>query len=232
MVILSQASKSIAFIGLFLFSLAILAQEQTPNDYEYQTYKEKLPKSSFVQLELINEDLFDIDPNGPQISNHYYQRILCLDKNAINLKKRNVGYNSFFSITNISATLYYPEKGKYKKEKVKEFEDKAVITDDIHFYDDYREKQFYFENIREGSVIDLVIDRKVNDYHLLPNRSFSSPLHSKKELYRAKVHKDIEIGFFEFNMDKVDVNKTEKKEGDYIIYEWTMIDSEKEVFSG
>jgi len=202
--------------------LADSAWSQIPNDYGYNEYKEKLPKESFVQIELVNQDVFDIGKDGLEFYYEFNQQILCLNKRAVGLKKRSVGYDDFFPITDIEATLYYPVKGRYKKEKVKDFNDQAVIKNEISFYDNYREKQFSFENIREGSLVELNVKRKVVDEHLLSPRTFSRNIFIEKEVYRAKVHKDIDIGFFEINMDSSDIEKKVYEDGDYKIYEWRL----------
>lgn len=218
---------------LLIFGLVPnLLWAQIPNDYGYQDYKERLPKESFVQIDLVNTDVFDLGKDGLKFSYYFDQKILCLNKQAVGLKKRSVGYDNFFPIADIEATLYYPYKGRYKKEKVKDFEDQAVIKNQISFYDNYREKQFSFENIREGSVIELKVERNVTDEHLLSPRTFSRSIFIENEVYRAKVHKDIDMGFYELNLDSSDVIKKVYEEGDYRIYEWSLRDADIKSYYG
>ncbi len=227
----TQIYKSSLSLGLSLI-LSFVALAQIPNDYGYLDYKEKLPKEAFVQIELVSEDVFDIGKDGLDFYYQFSHKILCLNKRAIGLKKRSVGYDEFFPITDIDATLYYPVKGKYKKEKVKDFIDQAVIKNEISFYDNYREKQFKYENIREGAVVELNVRRKVTDEHLLSSRTFSRDLFIEKEVYRARVHKDIDMGFFEYNMDSSDVVKRVYEDGDYKIYEWRLDKAEIKTIYG
>ena len=226
----SSILSRLALCSLLLLSSYLWAQ--IPNDFGYHDYKERFPKESFVFLDINIEDVFDIKNGSLEIYSDSEEQLLCLNYNAIGLKNRSIGYDQFSELENIEAYCYYPSNGKYKKEKVKEFVDEAVISNGISFYDDSKEKKFQYENFGEGMVTFQKYRRVIKDPHLLFTRSFSSGLFIKKEVYTIKVHQDVEIGFHEFHIDREKIKYKSWKEGDYVYHSWISQDAEKSVIYG
>jgi hypothetical protein len=223
----------VAAATLFLFVLfAVGAIGQIPNDYKYQEFKERFPKESFVNLEISSYDQFDLNENGLDITSEYFERFLCLNENAVRRKKRAVSYNNFNPILDIEAKMYYPQKGKYKTEKIKEFQDKAVIENGMSFYDNSREKSFSFDNIREGSVVELSLKRQSKDEYLVSSKTFYLGYYAESYIYKIKCNKDINMGFFMLNMEGSDIVNTEWEDDDYKYYQWELKDAEEHKFYG
>ncbi len=224
-----SSCKRALFVAILL---PCVCHAQVPEDYNYNALKQRFPKESFVKLNVLTLDEFDIGKDGLNLTTSYHEKIICLDENAVILKKRSIGYDSFSPILELDATLYYPNQGKYKVEKVKSFDDKAVIDGGMSFYKDYRERSFEFENIREGALIDLKIKRQSIDEHLISGRQFEQNIYADKTTYRIKVHKDIKLGFFEFNMDNSGLKHSEWSEGNYTYHQWEKAESKKELLYG
>ena len=207
---------------LGLMAIVFTSFAQIPEDFEYNHYKELYPKESFVYLKSINEKVIDLEDDELSIHTNYEERVLCLNKNAFNISKRSIGYSDFSTIEEIKATAYIPNGNKYKKNKVKSFNDKEVITNGTSFYSGAREKEFVFEDLKEGAVTEIQVKRIIKDPHLLSSHSFSRELPIKEEIFRIKAAKGVELGYYERNMDKDLIAFKQYEEGDYQVYEWVM----------
>lgn len=228
-----QQNKKQGFLLLLTLIIVQLTVGQISNDFGYQDYKKRFPKESYVFLDLSTTDVFDITKEGLEVKTYAKEQILYLDNNAYNFSKRGVYYDQFTSVANVEATSFYPVKGKYKKEKVKEFKNEQVISEGISFYDDSWNKKFSFQNLKEGAVTNLEYERTHKEFRLLHQRSFSRGVYIKKETNAFKVHKDIQLGFKLFNIEEdSSIQYSEKEEGDYKIYSWEVKDREKQVVYG
>lgn len=218
-------NKGLLFISCILISSAGVTQ--ISDEYGYNGYKKRFPKESFIYLSLDYVDVFDIKKNELEVTLGYREKLLYLNNNAFQLAQRSVGYDQFTSIQNLEATCYYPENGKYKKEKVKEFTEEQSISEGISFYDDSKQRKFRYNKLREGAVTDLQYDILVNEPRLLNRRVFSRRLYKKEQSYTIRVHEDIDLGFKTFNMEKADVQFSKSMDGDFKVYKWQVKDMEK-----
>ena len=205
---------------------------QIPNDFGYEEYKKRYPKESYLFLEIKSVDVFDIQKGELTVETVFNEKILYLNNNAYNLSSRGLYYDQFSEVYDVEAFAMNPEKGKYKKEKVKNYSEEQTITDGISFYDDSWTKKFKFPNLKEGSYSQMTHSRKTKDYHLLSQRSFRLGSYRKLEVKQFKVHEDIDLGFELFNFDNSGIKFTETKEGKYKIYTWELTEREKENIYG
>lgn len=223
--------KKMLLTSCFLFLGAIL-HAQISNEYSYQEYKKKFPKESYVFLKLKSIDVFDIEKGEVKIESQMEEKILYLNNNAYNLSSRGLYYDQFSEVYDVEALAINPENGKYKKQKVKEFNEEQTITEGISFYDDSWTKKFKFPDLKEGSVSQLSYKRNVKDLHLIHQRSFYLGFYRKLDVKQFKVHEDIDLGFELFNLDSSGVEFTEGIEGKYKIYTWQLKDKEKKNIYG
>lgn len=221
----------LSLVTFFLFT-ASFCFGQIPNDYGYQDYKKEYPKESYIFLEIKSIDVFDIKKGELSIESEYKEKILYLNNNAYTLSSRGLYYDQFSQIFDIEAFALNPRKGKYKKEKVKDFKEEETIADGISFYDDSKTKRFKFPDLKEGSYSEMTYKKRVNDYHLVNQRSFHRGSYRKLEVHQFKVHQDIDLGFKEFFMENSGVEFTESVEGDYKIYTWQVKEKEEENMYG
>ena len=212
---------------IFCIIISIAGFTQVSDEYGYHKYKKRFPKESFIYLSLDYVDVFDINKDELEITLGYREKLLYLNNNAFQLSQRTVGYDQFTSIENLDATCYYPENGKYKKEKVKDFIEEQSISEGISFYDDSKQRKFRYNKLREGAVTDLQYDILANEPRLLNRRVFSRRLYKKEQSYTIRVHEDIDLGFKTFNMDKADIQYSESIDGDFKVYKWQVSDMEK-----
>src|SRR5690606_8158533 len=124
----------LTFAPFFFASFSTFSQ--IPNQFGYHDYKKKYPNESFIILEITQTQYVDIRNGQPLITSENFEKILYLEKNAQNSSKRSVGYDQFTTINKLQALCFYPEIGKYKKEKVKTFTDQEALSTGISFYDE------------------------------------------------------------------------------------------------
>jgi hypothetical protein len=192
---------------------------QIPDDYGYQHYKTEKPKDPFVFLNYTTIDEFYLANDELSITRDVQEEVLYLDNRAYQSSERSVYYDQFTAIEELDAYCMYPQDGKYKKEKVKNFEESQSIPDDYSFYNDDKKKIIRFNKLREGALTSLHYKKSFNEPFLLHPKVFSYGPFCKKEVYIAKVEDGVELLFTEFNMDST-IEFTKEKEGKYTIYTW------------
>jgi len=220
-------SKITALSVCVILTCQLSAQQLIPSDYDFQSYKKQFPKESFIYLNLSNTDIIDFRQGELEISTIHEEKILCLDNNAFHLSKRSVGFDQFTTIDFIDAINYYPEKGRYKKEKIKDFEDQEAISSGISFYDDSKNRSFRFENLRKGSMVHLKYKKTLHEPRLLYRRMFSQQLFKKQQTYTLMVHKDINLGYKTFNLDSLSHEFKTYQKRKYKVFVWSVKDLEK-----
>lgn len=218
------------FVGFLLLSTSCLAQ--VPNDYGYQDYKKSHPKEAYVFKNINTLDVFDIKKGELYITSSILEEIVYLNKNVQGFADRSVWYDGFTEILEIKAVCNYPEKGKYKKEVIKDYKDEEVITGGMSFHDDTKKRNFRYNKLREGSQTSLSYTKLVKDPHLLYARSFTRGVFIENESYIMRVHKDIDLGFITYNMEDAPIEFSETVEGNYKIYKWEKKNAEKETIYG
>lgn len=221
----------VAFFLAFTSSTFAIGQE-IPNDFGYQDYKKVYPKETVVFKNIKIVDVFDIKSGELYITSETEEEIVYLDKHVQGYAERTVWYDGFSEILALKATCYYPEKGKFKKETVKDFEDQEVITGGMSFHDDTKKRLFRYNKIREGSRTLLTYKKLIKDPHLLYGRTFTRGVFIQNEIYTMKVHKDIDLGFIEYNMEGAPVKFSESLDGNYKIYKWEKLNAKKENIYG
>jgi hypothetical protein len=219
-------------VTIFFFLSTLIGFSQIPNDLGYEDYKKRFPKESYVFLKLKSIDVFDIERGELKIESIQEEKILYLNNNAYNLSQRGLHYDQFSEIYDVEAFALNPQNGKYKKEKVKDFEEQQTIADGISFYDDSKTKKFTFPNLKEGSVSELRYKRKVKDLHLIHQRTFDLGFYRNLDVKQFKVHEDIDLGFKLFNLDSSGIEYSEVKEGKYTIYSWQLSNKKERIMYG
>jgi hypothetical protein len=220
-------NRKILFSILGLFCIPFVGLCQIPDDFNYNYYKELYPKRSFVYLDVLNERIIDLEDGELKVYSTYEEQLLCLEKNAIGVSQRSIGYNNFSEILELDATAYLPAGNRYKKYKVRSFADKEVITDDVSFYSGEREKEFEFEDLKEGAVTKITVKRLHKDPHLLGRYVFSRNIPLKQKIFSLKAHKQINMGIYESNIQDSLIHFEQYDEGEYKVYEWKMQDQDQ-----
>jgi len=134
-------------------------------------------------------------------------------------------HGSFTDVSNINASVFHlNKKGKYKKQPLYNFEDKANFSGGS-FYDDNSYFEILYPNIAPSSYTELSYDLKIKDPHFFKRFYFTEYTPSKNVMYSITTDKDIEIGWKLFGSQKEDVKFTKTTEGDKVLYTWELEDS-------
>lgn len=215
-------------IFLILIFAWFNAPAQISNKFHYQDLKKRFPNESFVVLELDQEDVVEINNNQPEIRSYFKERLLSLNKNARGMASRNMGFNYFTEITEIDAKAYIPSGKRYKSKRVKDFVEKDVIAQNgISFYNGSKKIEFEFSALKEGSVTEVITEKKINDFHLLNNTVISRHYFIKKSTYTLKVDNRIDIGIHQFNFNDSCISFNKEVGKKYTYFKWEMNDCEK-----
>ncbi|MCP4522125.1 MAG: DUF3857 domain-containing protein [Cytophagales bacterium] len=201
--------------ALFLVSSTAFAQQSL-----LAKLKEKYPNSNEITLNNNHTITIDVDETGLVIYDDIYEERMLL-KYTGGLKKKTIQYNSFSSIEEIKAyTLAMNKKGKYKKIKVKKFQNKDIL-DDMIFHDDTKELSFYFPEPAEGAKTVIAYKQHEKNPRFLNSFFVGDFVPTLETKFTIKVNPAVDIAFQYFNLEKKDItlNKTEDKE--WITYEWT-----------
>lgn len=209
------------FLLFLLPSFCLLAQNELVDDlikkYEDKTTINLLIKKHYDIL--WNEGKLDIKQRITE------ERIF-LDDNVSSAIKESVSFSSFYNLLELDAASYTPKGSKYKKNTVREFKVNSSGSSSV-FYDDSKEKVFYFTNLAKGAKtkMDYVLD--VKQPNLLSSAWLQSFYPSEKIQISISFPKEVEIGYKIFNLKEGDYTFDEKTKGDITTYTWTRVDVEE-----
>lgn len=197
---------------LILISFSIFAQNSKPKSYI-------INKQDFYTI--------DVKNNNPNIELFSEERKWIGDKDDNHIKGNKIDYSSTFEeVFDIEAYSISPEK---KKEKVKYIQTADLEIENI-FYHDMKYKFYEFYDLKDGSETYSSFKKKFKVPQLLDTYYFKDNFDCKDSKLTIKVSNDVEIGYVLHGNDINTVNFSTKKEGNYTIYSWQLINSSKEEY--
>ncbi|MBI2967172.1 MAG: DUF3857 domain-containing protein [Bacteroidetes bacterium] len=203
---------------LFILPGILYAQDFT----EVGSFTKKYPNESVVILEHREQCAMNVSGGNLTLSSDIHQQILFLDRNARSLSSKSVEHHSFYDIKDLEASTLVPEKGKFRKIKVTDFNEKKNVSDDHIFHDDSRVIEFIYPNVSEGCVTELNYKRIVKEPRLWPGFYFGSYVPVESAEYSVTLDPEITIGWKYFNVDTSRLIFLEKKSGNRTTYAWKM----------
>jgi hypothetical protein len=199
-------------IFLILISFTSFAQNSKPKSYI-------INKQDFYTI--------DVKNNKASIELFSEERKWVGDKDDNLIRGNKIDYsNTFEEVFDIESYSISPEK---KKEKVRYIQTADREIENI-FYHDIKYKFYEFYNLKDGSETYSSFKKTYKVPQLLDTYFFKDNLDCKDSKLSLKVSKDIEIGYVLHGNDIDDVKFSTKKEGDYTIYSWQLVNSSKEEF--
>ncbi|MBI1222954.1 MAG: DUF3857 domain-containing protein [Bacteroidetes bacterium] len=209
---------------VLLFSTIQVAQAQP--QYDFQSLKAAHEGENAVIVK--NDRLMHIGVAKGELSIQSTQTLgfTILEENARISSEHEVSYSpGFYTISDISAASYVLQSnGKYKKIKVKNFEDYSDYSGYV-FYDDTRHKKFYFPSLKAGTyaeethTYDYARPQFLGGHYFQPGSW--AVLDSK---LTVEVEDGVEIAWSQFG-DKSLVNFTQTTEKGKTIYQWELKDA-------
>jgi hypothetical protein len=185
-------------------------------------YQSKYAQDNGVFIEKKESATITLDKTGkPLISSNSFEKIFFLNDNFKYYMKKQIGYSSFYSITDILPFVYIPlPDGKFKKNKITQITDEDDFSGGI-FHDDYKSKTFFYSGLEKGGLSELSYNRIYHDPHFFGSFHFSSYLPVEKASYSITVPSDMEIAFTLFGTEKEKVIFTETVKGKTKTLTWT-----------
>lgn len=206
---------------IFLFSCSCFAQYSS----EYETYKLKYPDSRSVKLH--QETLIEVTLKNDQISIHknFSEEDLYLDESATYNSKGSLDFGSFLEISDIEASSFSFESGKYRETKVETFKEKDEFGES--FYDDVKSINFIYPNLKEGSKSQLKYKEKIKNPRFLNSMYLGDfhPIINNKITIIAD--KNIELDFKEYNLENLDIKFNKESKRKTNVYTWEIKNVDK-----
>ncbi|OYQ32057.1 hypothetical protein CHU92_14335 [Flavobacterium cyanobacteriorum] len=146
---------------------------------------------------------------------------MIMSENGIHNNEENFSYSGLVKLNEYEAFSIVNDKGKEKKIKVTQVNDRQMNRRGI-FYDDVREKQLIFTNLEAGARKVYSVQTEFLDPFLLQTHVFGNSFPMLNSVLEVRADKDISIGYKVFNDagNTIEFTKTEKK-GKYI-YRWAL----------
>lgn len=157
---------------------------------------------------------------GFLITARQYSEMLHLGLHSQNYARESISFSQFNTILNAKAYTCIPKKRHYKKQKVKQFIINDVVDEDV-FYNDVKEKAFYFPSIVPGAKTILDYREQILEPRFLSGFYFSSYVPVMESELVVEVPNNVEL-LYELlgeNTDKIHFSK--RKMVNKTIYKWT-----------
>jgi len=185
---------------------------------EYEIYKHKYPNAHSVRLN--QETLIEVTLANDEIniSQKFTEENLYLDDSATYNSKGSLDFGAFLEISDIEASSFSYEGGKYRETKVKTFKEKDEFGQS--FYDDSKSINFIYPNLRTGSKSKLKYNEKIKNPRFLNSVYFGEfhPIINNKLTIIAD--KNIDLIFKEFNLENLDIQFKKEIKRKTNIYTW------------
>ena len=218
------------FCALLLFLLLAGVQaellattQKAPSPEEIlNTYKNKYPGEAGVYLEQRTEVYVSLVNGQVQVSTRHFYDLLHLNDHSNRYAQEVLHANSFTKLGTIEAYSLVPEKSKYKKLKVDQFEEKNnVVGEGFIFYDDTKLTRFVFPGARPGTRNLLTYEQSYQEPRFLRPWYLSTSLPVEKTELKIIVDPKVSIRHKNFHLDGLNVAFSETDEKGNKVYRWT-----------
>lgn len=205
--------KSLLFV-IVLCSCNLVNSQN--NDLEkVKTYYKS--KSEKVDISISNDEI--------SIKSHVSETKFFNEIVSSGFSSDRIYHGTFTKVKNINANVFHlNKKGKYKKQTLYDFEDKANFSGGS-FYDDNSYYEILYPNIAPGSYTELEYDLTIEDPHFIKRFFFTEYTPSKNVKYSITTDQNIEIGWELFGTQKEDIKFTKTIVNDKNVYTWELENS-------
>lgn len=148
-------------------------------------------------------------------------RMLFFSNSIPALATRNLAYTSFSRISDIRAETLVPVRNKYQTYPVTAISDESSISGGI-FYDDRREKSFFFPGIQAGALGDLHYTEEILEPRFLGAFYFQSYVPIEEAVFSVTIDTGISLQYKLLGHEAEQVIRFEQEQvGDQRVYRWT-----------
>jgi hypothetical protein len=215
--------KKITFLILFFAVITPKLQAQEPEDFNYyqEKYNGNTAVTSFEKATLVLE----INSDGElEIEEHRERRRIYLKDNAAQFAKSSISYSEHSQLTDIEAFSLLPKrKGKYKKEKVKNFSTKAEFSSGV-FHNGVKSENFFYPSLSKGAVTVVNYTMKQDIPQLIS--SFYVGEYYPIDVYQIEIHakKGVEMDFSYIHANEQKYRPTIEEGKKETVYRWEIRD--------
>lgn len=206
---------------LIFFTLMVLVSwGQNPSDLV--KLKELYPKYDYVVVkDQTNVTISHHKEKGVEIIRTIQRRVYLMTDRAGFFKDDYIFSSFFEELKNKEVYALNKMKGKdkYEKVKVREFNTKDAISEDV-FYDNGTTTSFSYDGLRKESILNLEYTQEITDPHLSVSGFFSSSYPQLNKSLTITVEDGIDLDLVYFNMDSTDVNYSKKHNRGKTVYQW------------
>lgn len=211
---------------ILLLALLHLALAGTAQNEDADRVKAKFPDAKTANILTSCHYEVSLDGDDWVITNTRVEERIYTDDKVSSVMKDKVSYNSFFDLQDIEAITYSYNGKKYKKYEVEEYATNTNTSRNA-FYDDGKEKIFYFEHITQGSKTYLTYDLQLTRPQFISPYYMQSYVPSERIELSITVPSGVEIGYQIFNLEKDQYTYTKEKRGSKTTYKWIRTDVDK-----
>jgi hypothetical protein len=189
----------------------------------WQQYRDKYPEEPAVYLNRSETINILLKGDSLQVIAAQYDEVLHLKDNSDVFVSQRVHGSGFSEVSNLKASTFVWDKGKYKEVKVSNFLKNADSGDGI-FYDDSYYYTFSFPSIAPNNrtVTEYTVTYKEPKF--MPGYFFASHIPTVKSTFTIKAQKDVELIFKVLNDEKKQIAFREYEKGGFRFYEWSLQD--------
>ncbi|KAA1243245.1 DUF3857 domain-containing protein [Aquimarina sp. RZ0] len=184
-------------------------------------YNELYPNEEVITLSLEKHIQIDESRGKLFITENVHKRNLFLSSKRLQLAEENVSYNTFNQITEIQARTENIENNKVKKSFVKRFKEKDILISGI-FFNDQKEKNFFFPNVKKNSITDLKYSKTIKDPHFLPSFMSTSDIPIEKAIISITFPKNVKLTYRTFHLDAIHSKFEIEENKNHITYTWVL----------
>ena len=211
---------------IFIFLSGMLLAKNTWQDYLSDDLFEQYQGENELVLEDVTDVLIDVVDDSVAITYSYKSALMLLNEHSKAGSWNSVFISDFEKVSDLEAYSYIPNGKRYKRQKALDIKEVNNISSSV-FYDESKRLDVIYPNVKKGTVTTLSYNKSFKDPFFLEDFFFQSLSPIRTACFTVKVHKNIDIEYRLFNLDKIDYEYKVKEKGDYKIYTWEAHDINK-----
>lgn len=207
---MTNKKRSLFFILIFLIPVQVLFAYDRA---DFQKYKSKYPNQRAVVLNHKQDVTISVDDESGELLIYEtdYEEVLYLQESAKFYTTQNIYTSDFFEdIMSVSAVVYSNEGKKYKL-KPENFRIVDSPPSSWVFHDDDKELIFDLKELGEGYRTVISYTKRIKRPEFFETFHFMSVYKTENSEINITFPKDVEMTFFEQNLEKSEVKRNEEE---------------------
>ncbi|WP_341221704.1 transglutaminase-like domain-containing protein [Polaribacter atrinae] len=187
---------------------------------EFLRYNKAHPEAARVRLQQETTIAITVVNDSLQIDQAFFEEDLYLNDAATYNSKNTLNFSAFFELNKIEASSFSYENKEYVENKVEKFTEKDELNQS--FYDDSKSLNFVYPNLKKGSKSILKYSQNIKNPRFLTPFYFGHYFPVQKNKVTIIVDENVHLEFKKFNIVDDNIQFTEAKKGDKVIYTWVL----------